>query len=603
LTVYEEVRFVSTRRWSAKLLTAALGLTLVAAACGGDDNNAGGGGGSSTTIEAGNGSTTTTGGSTDAGTPGGDLTIGAEQFPECLNPITQCANSSWMHWAVDAHVLPRLMELDEDGNFRPSPVLDGDPVLAGEGVDDGSTDPFTVTYTLNPDAVWDDGTPITCDDVSFTEDAELGTAGAVSTVGYDKITDVSAGDADNTCVLTFSEPFADWQDLFGGNSSYVLKAAAFSSPDVSSEMADELTFSGGPFKLDSFDAAGGQAVLVRNDAYWDADRVPLLDSVTVVLQADSETELNALLAGEVAAIYPQPSPGIVDTFNSGDNVQFQFGAGLTYEGLWFNENSLHAGSSQVLGDLAVREAMLHAVNRDEIIDQIIHPNFPDTERLDCGGWVPTVGDWCDNTDFSDATFDADQVASILEGDGWAKGADGIYAKDGTRLSFTWQTVAGNARREAIQALVIPELATLGIEVTADNSDADTLFQTRLPHLDTEMALYAQTASPDPSVTSIFACENIPSEANEFAGQDSVSWCNQDATDLMHQSDQTPNPDDRVDLIHQVGDLVRSDAVWLPFYQLPLITAWDTSLVDGPVGTFTSSPYSGFENMYDWFLAS
>ena len=34
------------------------------------------------------------------------------------------------------------------------------------------------------------------------------------------------------------------------------------------------------------------------------------------------------------------------------------------------------------------------------------------------------------------------------------------------------------------------------------SDPDTLFQTRLPQLDTEIGLYAQTASPDPSVTTI-----------------------------------------------------------------------------------------------------
>jgi peptide/nickel transport system substrate-binding protein len=322
----------------------------------------------------------------------------------------------------------------------------------------------------------------------------------------------------------------------------------------------------------------------------------------MVLQADSDTELNSLLAGEVAAIYPQPAPGIADTLDGGDSVDYQFGAGVTYEGLWFNQGSLKNPNTP-LKDPAVREALLHAVNRDEILSEVITPSFPDTEILNCGGWVPTVGDWCDQTDFADATFDADAVDQILTDAGWAKGSDGIYAKDGQRLSLTWQTVAGNARREAIQQLVIPELADLGIEVTADNSDADTLFQTRLPQLDTEIALYAQVASPDPSVTTIFACENIPSEANEFSGQNTVGWCNQDATDLMHQSDQTPITEDRLDLIHQVGDAVRADAVWLPFYQLPLITAWDSSQVGGPVGETTNSSYGGFANMYDWFIPS
>jgi peptide/nickel transport system substrate-binding protein len=582
---------------SAKLLSVFLGLSMLAAACGDDDDDGGG----TATTESGGNTATTAGGE---GQQGGELTLGAEQFPECLNPVTQCSNSSWMHWAVDAHVLPRLMELTPEGDFEPSPVLDGDPDLAGAGVDEGSSDPFTVTYHMNPDAVWDDGSPITCDDVNFSWQAQMNTTGVVSQVGYEKITSIEAGDSENDCVVTFSEPFADWQDIFGGNSQYVLKAAAFPDVqnfDIADQMNTELPFSGGPWKLESFDPSGS-ATLVRNDAYWDADRVPLLDQVNMVLQADSDTELNSLLAGEVAAIYPQPAPGIADTLDGGDSVDYQFGAGVTYEGLWFNQGSLKNPNTP-LKDPAVREALLHAVNRDEILSEVITPSFPDTEVLNCGGWVPTVGDWCDQTDFADATFDAAAVDQILTDAGWAKGSDGIYAKDGQRLSLTWQTVAGNARREAIQQLVIPELADLGIEVTADNSDADTLFQTRLPQLDTEIALYAQVASPDPSVTTIFACENIPSEANEFSGQNTVGWCNEDATDLMHQSDQTPITEDRLDLIHQVGDAIRADAVWLPFYQLPLITAWDSSQVGGPVGETTNSSYGGFANMYDWFIPS
>jgi peptide/nickel transport system substrate-binding protein len=249
----------------------------------------------------------------------------------------------------------------------------------------------------------------------------------------------------------------------------------------------------------------------------------------------------------------------------------------------------------------VREALLFAVDRDAILSEVITPNFPETELLQCGGWVPTVGPWCDNTDFADATFDPARVAEILEGDGWVLGADGIYAKEGRRLSMTWQTVAGNARREAIQALVIPALAELGIEVTADNSDADTLFQVRLPQMQTEMMLYAQVASPDPSVTTIYACDNIPTAENEFSGQNNLGWCNEEASALMAEADETPEEAARLEVTQQIGDFVRADAVWLPFYQLPLITAWDTAQVEGPVGEFTDSPLSGFFNVYDWFI--
>lgn len=582
---------MTNRRTSAKLLSAFLGLTLLAAACGDDDD---GGEGAQPTGEE----TTTTGGGGE-GQPGGTLVLGAEQFPECLNPVTQCANSSWMHWAVDQYVLPKLMTLAPDGSYIPSPILAGEPELAGAGVDD-SGDPFTVTYTIRPEAVWDDGTPITCADVEFTWQATLNTTGTLTTVGFDKIESIQPGDAEGSCVITFTEPVAAWADLMGSSSQYVLKADAFASNDIANDLNTELPFSGGPYVLDSFDATAGEATFTRNEAYWDEETTSLLDGFTMVAQADQETEINALLAGEVAAIYPQPAPGISDQLGGGETVEFDFGAGTTYEGLWFNQGSLLDPNTE-LADPAVREALLFAIDREEILAEVITPNFPETTLLNCAGWVPTVGEWCNEDDYADISFDPAKVDELLTGAGYEKGADGFYAKDGERLSISWQTVAGNARREAIQALVIPALAELGIELTADNSDADTLFQVRLPQMQTEIGLYAQVASPDPSVTTIYACENIPTPENEFSGQNSIGWCNEEATALMQEADRTPDPDARLELTHQVGALVRQDAAWMPFYQLPLITAWDTAQVDGPVGEYTDSPLSGFYNVYDWFI--
>lgn len=579
---------MTNRRTSAKLLSAFLSLTLLAAACG-DDGEEGGG---DTPADQ-----TTTTGDGGGGQTGGTLVLGAEQFPECINPVTQCANSSWMHWATVQYALPKLMTLAPDGSYIPSPLLDGDPVLAGEGADD-SGDPFNVTYTLREEAVWDDGTPITCADVEFSWQAFLTTTGTLTTVGLDKIESIEEGDGAGECVMTFTEPYAPWADLLGASTQYVLKADAFpNGPDIANELATELPFSGGPFILESFDPTG-EATFVRNEAYWDEETTPLLDGFTMVAQADQETEFNALLAGEVAAIYPQPAPGVADTLEGGDTVEFDFGAGTTYEGLWFNQGSLLDPNTE-LADPAVREALLYAIDREEILAEVITPSFPETEILNCGGWVPTVGEWCDQEDFADISFDPARVEELLTGAGFEMGADGFYARDGERLSITWQTVAGNQRREDIQALVVPSIAELGIELIPDNSDADTLFQVRNPQMQTEIALYAQVASPDPSVTTIFACENIPTPENEFSGQNTVGWCNEEATALMQESDRTPDEEARLELLRQVGDMIREDAVWMPFYQLPLITAWDTTQVEGPVGEYTDSPLSGFYNVYDW----
>jgi peptide/nickel transport system substrate-binding protein len=526
---------------------------------------------------------------------GGTLILGAEQWPECLNPITACSNSSWMHWGVDEHVLPRAMEFDEKGNFRPSPALDGQPTLDGKGSGKNESQPFSVTFKINKDAVWDDGSPITADDLEFSWHAKLDTPGVISKGGYDKITSIDKSDNGKTAKVNFSDTYADWADLWGGNSDYILKKAAFASTDTSQDMLHEIKFSGGPFILQTFDAT--QGVFVPNTKYWDKDRIPLVDKLIFKVQADTDTELNSFKAGEVFAIFPQPSPGIKDTLND-PNLTLSFGASVSFEGIWLNQAS-QKNKDTVLKDKTVREALLFAIDRQAILDQVIHNISPDVQILNCGGWVPTVGKWCNQDDYADVKADPAKVKSLLEGDGWTKGSDGIYAKAGKRLSFTWQTVAGNKRREAIQDLIIPKLQEQGIEAVKDNSDFDTLFQTRLPQMDTEMALYIQSASPDPSVTSIFGCENIPTPENNFAGQNQIGWCNQEATNAMHQSDAIADPDKRLPLIQKVGKAERTDAAWLPLYQFPTLTAFNTTKVSGPVGTYTNSPPSGFENVYDW----
>ena len=79
------------------------------------------------------------------------------------------------------HVQPSLMEFDEGNNLRASPVLMEAPTVDNGGAvlnDDGT---LIVTYRLNPEARWSDGTPITSTDVWFTWRATSSTPRARST--------------------------------------------------------------------------------------------------------------------------------------------------------------------------------------------------------------------------------------------------------------------------------------------------------------------------------------------------------------------------------------------------------------------------------------
>jgi peptide/nickel transport system substrate-binding protein len=561
-------KYVRHLRW----LTVVCAIALVAAACSSGNGSSSGG---------------------NAGTSekkGGSVVFAAEQWPECLSPITSCANASWLVWVAWEHVMPRLMQTDPKGNFVASDLLVEAPTEQNGGI---KLDPFTLTYKLRPEAVWDDGSPITSEDVKFTWDVIMKTTGTIGTTGYDSIQSIDTSDP-KTVVIKFKNVYSDWQDLFGGNNAngVVLKKAAFNGKvNLKNDMQTSYGFSGGPWKLQSFSPQ--QSVLVRNDKYWVKDKIPNLDQVTFVPRTDQSTEMNSLLTGEALAAYPQPSRGITQQLKA-PGLKYAAGAGSTYEGLWMNLDKFP------FNDPTARQAFVYAMDRQAVIDAIYKADFPNLQVLNCAGWVPTVSDWCGN-DFSDISYQPDKVKSLLEGSGWAKGSDGIYAKGGKRYSVQFNTTAGNKIREDTQALLKEKAKAAGIELVIKDFPPTQLFEDKLPKRDFTLAEYAQVASPDPSVTAILAADQIPSAANGNSGQNFLGWKNAQATALMKESDKTVDHAKRRDMILQINKLERQDLPWLPMFQKPLILAWHDDRLTGPIGEYAASSYSGFFNMYDWSL--
>ena len=546
----------------------ALVMTVAVAACGGSDTSA------------------------DDNTPVNTLVIGAEQWPECINPITQCSGASWLQWLVPIHVLPRLTELNEANEFVASPLLTEMPTEANGGVS-GEGKSFTITYRLDPKAVWDDGTPITSEDVRFSWRAVLDTKGTLSTAGYDKIRDVETPDP-HTAVVRFTETYPDWPDVLGGYAGIILQKSKFpAGTDVSKTMQTSIGFSGGPWKLASFSA--DKSVLVPNKRYWDPARRPKLDRVTFVPTTESATEVQALKTGQVSAIYPQPAPDLTPQLET-SGIETAFGVTTQYEALFMN---LKEG--RPFADPNVREAFSYAFDRNLFLEDIVKPFAPETKLLECAAWVPGIGPWCpeEGGPWADVEPDPAKVEAAMARSGYAKDSAGFWAKNGKRLVIGWSVTSGNARREATQAEFIPLLAKQGFEIRTDNADADTFFQKRLPAGEYDLSMYINVASPDPAVSGLYGCDQIPGPANEGAGQN-VSWfCDPEADRLMEVIDTTVDEGDRSTAVRQLDELLRKQFVLLPLNPFPALAAWRTDDVKGPVDRFINSPESVFWNLWEW----
>jgi peptide/nickel transport system substrate-binding protein len=528
------------------------------------------------------------------GQTGGSIVVGAEQWPPCSNPITTCSALSWGYYTVWQHVLPRLAMLDLEGNFIASPLITELPTLDNGGI---TEDPFTVTYHLNPDAVWSDGTPITSEDVDFTWKAILNTTGSYSTAGYTEIKSIDTSDP-QTVAIEFKAPYGDWPDVFGGAFQFVIEKAAFPNadpekPDLAVNMKRGIPFSGGPWVLQSWSRE--QAVLVRNDKYW--DHQPLLDQVTMIPLLDQAAEINALLSGEVLAIYPQPSDvSLLDQVSGDPGVTARGGAGVYNDALWFTNNLAP------MDDPKVREALAYAIDRQAVIDAIIKLNNPEAEVNNCMVWLPTVGEYC-QPDFAGFTYDPAKSISILESDGYDCSAvpDGPCTKNGEPLSLIYSVNTGNTRRETTQTLLSEQAKPAGFAFEVKNYDSGVYFGDVGPKGTSHFMDYAVGGSPDPTVTATFGCDFMPSEANGYSGGNWTQWCNEDANALMIKADQAIDPAERLTLSNQIGTLEAQDVMSLPLYILPNVSAWRSDQLGGPVGEYNESIFGLFFNMDQWYL--
>jgi len=559
-------------------------VSIVAAACGGKTTPKG----------------TTT--STAKPVKGGSIVVGAEQWPECVNPINECSSATWTWYSVLEHVLGYAMVLDLNGNFVASPLLTEAPTLDNGGI---TQNPFTITYKISDKAVWADGSPITSADFDFTWKAILNTTGAYTTVGYTSIDSIDTTDP-KSAAIKFKDVFVDWPDLFGGVYQGIFEKAAFpkqansAKPNLAKEMQNSIPFSGGPWVLKSW--SKDQAVFTRNDKWYGTaggsrGGIPWLDQVTMVPRTDQPTEIQSLLTGEVDAIYPQPSDvSLIDQVKGTPGVKAKGTDGAYFEALWFQHESAP------LDDAKVREALMYAIDRQSIIDAIIKLNNPNAEVLNCGFVsFPNIGNWCkDKQPFSQFTYDPAKAKSLLTADGYDCTATPC-TKNGAPLTVEYSTVSTNTRRTTTQQLLQAKAKDAGFAFKVKNYEAGVLFGDIGPHGKFTMADFATGGSVDPSITSSFACENIPTSKNSFAGGNWNHWCDTAATDLMHQSDKELDPAKRLQLFDQIYDLEATDFLSLPLYVLPNVGAWRADKIGGPVDAFIPSNLGMFYNMNDWYL--
>jgi len=513
---------------------------------------------------------------------GGTVTIGAAEEPDCFDWIGQCAGSQWGSWMAQYATVPMAFRtVVKDGKVTEAPgaVLAGMPKF--------ETDPVeTITYDIAPAAEWSDGVPISCADFQYTESQIQNGTDIYDSTGYTDIDSVTCP-TPKTVVVKYkkSKTYAGWHQLFA-SSAGILPAHLLKGKDRDKALKNGYTWSGGPWfaKWNK----GDSIVLTPNPNYWGPKAH--LDKVVFKIEADTAAAFQAFRSHQIDAIYPQPQIDVVDAIKAGipdANTVYQSKT-ASIEALWFNLGSAPFNSKPF------RQAVGYAIDRDVIVNKLFGA-LGVTKAVNSLN-PSVIADYSDPNAWARYTLNLDKVNELMSGDGWAKGADGIWTKDGKRAAFTIATTAGNKRRELTEQIIQPMLKAAGFDMTIKNATIDTLFG-NMSSGNYDVNLLGQSlTSLTPGLCSVLCTENIPTAANDNSGNN-WSFGGVPAADVqLRIVDNSLDDAARKAAAAKADDILADYNVALPLDPLPDILIWDKKIV-GPV---SDNPIEGmFWNIDQW----
>lgn len=209
----------------------------------------------------------------------------------------------------------------------------------------------------------------------------------------------------------------------------------------------------GPFKVKSY-TPRDRAVLSRNDAYWNKDRIPKVDEVILLPVPDPSARVAALRSGQVDwAEAPAP-----DAIPSLKGAGFEIASNV-YPHVWPWHFSMVEGSPWT--DIRVRKAANLAIDREGMKELLGGMMVP------AEGMVPPTSDWFGHPEFK-VTYDPEAARALMAEAGYSP------EKPLKVKAIISPSGSGQMQPMLMNELIQQNLAAVGIEVEFDVRDWNAL---------------------------------------------------------------------------------------------------------------------------------
>lgn len=470
--------------------------------------------------------------------PGGELVTSLGGNPTLFNPFysNDTASSD-----IEGRIFIGLLGSDPELNTTPEDGL-------AESIEE-SEDGLVYRIKLREGIKFHDGEPLTADDVVFTYNIPLHD-------DYDgprKSTFANLEKVEKVDDLTveFHMKKVDMNFRNVGLTYGILPEHILGDVPIA-ELGDhefnrKNPIGAGPYKFVEW-VDGQYVTLEKFDDF--VLGTPYIERITFKIITDANARLAQLQNRDIDFHQAVP-PTDIDAIRAdleAAGLKIEEGLGLSYTFFGYNLRN------ELFQDKKVRQALTHAINREEIVERIMYGH----------GEVAHVPEsplsWAYNPDVPKFEYDVEKAKQLLAEAGWEPGSDGILEKDGKKFSFEIKTNQGNKVREDIAVYLQEHLKEVGIEAKPRITEWSALIQEiNPPNWDFDAIILGWSLGIDPDPSGIFHTNEIEK------GLNMIAYSNPELDKLMEAQLEEQDKNKRKEMIGEIQALLAEDQPYTFLY--------------------------------------
>jgi peptide/nickel transport system substrate-binding protein len=326
---------------------------------------------------------------------------------------------------------------------------------------------------------------------------------------------------------------------------------------IHAKLADKASFGlhpvgTGPYKVESFDAATGSIVLVKNTDYYAGGYEPAgqIGRIEVTTIPDAQTRMAKMMVGDLDLIFNVDYSQAKDLVAANPNDKIVVAPTISYSYILFD--TADRSGIHVFKDKRVREAVLRAIDLPTMRKVLLPPEYANKPPLQAMCHPDHVGcNWSE----APVSYDPAKAKQLLAAAGLGSGFDLVISSWGPAKESA-EAVAGDLRKVGIRASV--NATTINVFQTARGEGKLQLQVTQWDN---------GGGAPDIDTTAQFYFP--PSTRNYINDPELAQWTSEAAREL--------DPEKRNAIYKKLFDKVTAERYAMPLLEFPAVLVLNKDL--------------------------